>query len=417
MSLLKIYNDQVSVLDAAQDRIRIAFDNFEKLYIAYSGGKDSTVMFHLIMDEAIKRNRRVGVLYVDLEAQYDLTIEHSQKLFKQYQDYIDLHWVCLPISLRNAVSNFQPRWLCWDPDNKDRWVRDIPKFDGVVSDPDYYPFFVPGYEFEEFVPEFGKWYSEGQSTACFVGIRTDESLNRFRTIASNKKERFNDYPWTTLIEDGSNVYNVYPIYDWKTSDLWYYHAQNQEHAYNPVYDYMFRAGLTPAQMRLCQPYGDDQKKGLWLYHIIEPQKWGKILARVAGTTSGALYAKESGNITGARTITKPDNMTWKEYAKIILQSLPESTTEHYLKKIKVFNLWWVSRGYGEGIPDEAPARLEAKRVVPSWRRVCKALLRNDYWCKGLGFTQPKSEAYAKYLQIKKRNKKLAEQEVSDEADS
>jgi len=37
----------------------------------------------------------------------------------------------------------------------------------------------------------------------------------------------------------------------------------------------------------------------------------------------------------------------------------------------------------------------------------RALLRNDYWCKGLGFSQPKSEAYGKFLEIKKAKKALA----------
>ena len=36
--------------------------------------------------------------------------------------------------------------------------------------------------------------------------------------------------------------------------------------------------------------------------------------------------------------------------------------------------------------------------------MCKVLLRNDYWCKGLGFTQPKSDAYARYKEIKKERK-------------
>ena len=29
------------------------------------------------------------------------------------------YWVCLPIHLRNAVSQFQPHWLCWDENKKD----------------------------------------------------------------------------------------------------------------------------------------------------------------------------------------------------------------------------------------------------------------------------------------------------------
>jgi len=66
----------VSVYTAALDRIAYAFDNFEKVYISFSGGKDSSVMFHLTMIEAKKRNRKVGVLIIDLEAQYKLTIDH-----------------------------------------------------------------------------------------------------------------------------------------------------------------------------------------------------------------------------------------------------------------------------------------------------------------------------------------------------
>jgi len=406
MSSLKLYNSQIDVLQAARQRIAYTFDNFEKIYIAYSGGKDSTVMFHLIMNEARKRARKVGVLYVDLEAQYAATIAHSEKMFNLYKDLIDLHWVCLPISLRNAVSNFEPRWTCWDPEKKDLWVRPLPKGPDVISDPNFYPFFVSGFEFEELVPEFGKWYSEGKTTACCVGIRCDESLNRFRTIVSKTKTRYDNQPFTTLVEPDSTLYNVYPIYDWQVGDIWRYHANNADRPYNPIYDYMFKAGLTPAQMRICQPYGDDQKKGLWLYHILEPQTWFKVLNRVNGTTSGALYTQESGNISGNTKIFKPDNHTWESFCHLLLKSLPEATAKNYLKKFKVFLGWWKERGYPEGIPQEAPGVLEAKRVAPSWRRMCKTLLRNDYWCKGLGFSQPKSEAYGKYLQIKKRKKKL-----------
>lgn len=404
MSSLKIYTE-TNVMDASVERIKIIFDNFSKIYVAYSGGKDSTVMLHLVMSEAIKRNLKVGILYVDLEAQYTMTIDHSKKLFDKYKENIDLYWVCLPISLRNSVSNFEPRWKCWDAEKENIWVRDMPKEKGVVSDCDFFPFFVDGYEFEEFVPEFGKWYGKGELTACFVGIRCDESLNRFRTISSRKKITYNNFQWTTKIDSDCDVYNVYPIYDWRVSDLWIYHSRNPSLEYNKIYEYMFKAGLSPSEMRLCQPYGDDQKKGLWLYHILEPGTWFKVLNRVNGTTGGSLYAKESGNISGARKIYKPDNHTWETFCHLLLKSLPSKTADNYMKKFKVFIGWWKKRGYEE-IPQESPEILEAKRLAPSWRRMCKAILRNDYWCKGLGFSQPKSEAYGKYLQIKKRKKML-----------
>ena len=56
----------VSVLEAARQRIAWVFDNFPRIYLSFSGGKDSTVMLHLVMDEAIKRDRTIGVLFVDL---------------------------------------------------------------------------------------------------------------------------------------------------------------------------------------------------------------------------------------------------------------------------------------------------------------------------------------------------------------
>lgn len=401
MSRLKKYNSEINVFEAAKSRIEYAFDNFEKLYISFSGGKDSSVMFHLVMDEAKKRGRKVGVLLIDLEAQYNFTITHAIEMFELYKEHIDLHWVCLPLSLRNAVSNYEPRWICWDEAAKDVWVRDMPKHEGVVNESNAYPFFQHGMEFEEFMVLFGEWYADGGEAAGFIGIRADESLNRFRTIASRTKETHGGMQFTTKVEEG--LYNIYPIYDWKTSDIWHYHAITGK-CYNQSYDQMHRAGLTPHQMRLCQPYGDDQRRGLWLYHVLEPQTWYKVVARVNGVNSGALYVQETGNITGYNKITKPDNHTWKSFAELLLATLPQKTREHYMPKFRTFIKWWKERGYNE-IPDEAPPVLENKKVAPSWRRICKVLLRNDYWCKGLGFTQPTSKAYKEYLKLKKERQK------------
>lgn len=66
--------------------------------------------------------------------------------------------------------------------------------------------------------------------------------------------------------------------------------------------------------------------------------------------------------------------------------------------------WWQQRGFADGIPDESPYELEAARKAPSWRRVCKSLLRNDYWGKGLGFSQHKSDAYKAYLDLMRRRR-------------
>jgi len=387
----------INVLKAAKDRIKYTFENFDKIYISFSGGKDSTVMLHLVAEEAYKTGKKFGLLFVDLEGQYKFTIEHVENMYKKYHNIVYPYWVCLPIALRNAVSVYEPKWKCWDNEEEKNWIREKPP----LCYDDEFDFFSDGMEFEEFVPLFGEWYSQGEKCACLVGIRSDESLNRFRTIASRTKTSYNEKQWTTKVTE--NVYNIYPIYDWKTKDIWIYHGKTR-YEYNILYDYMHRAGLTINQQRICQPYGDDQRRGLWLFHLIEPQTWSKIVARVNGANSGALYIQENGNINGYNKIQKPPGHTWKSFAKMLVNSMPPKTKEHFENKIILFRKWWIEKGYSPDIPDEADYHLEAKRDVPSWRRVCKSLLRNDYWCKGLGFSQHKSEAYKKYLDLMRRRK-------------
>lgn len=404
----KHYLDK-DVLTAAQERIERAFDDFPRVYVSFSAGKDSTVMLHLVAAEARKRGRRIGLLLIDLEGQYDLTIRHALRCYEEYADVVDPYWVCLPIDLRNAVSVYQPKWRCWDPEKEDIWIRRPP--DIAITDPDYFPFFHEGMEFEEFVPEFGEWYSQGEPTACFVGIRSDESLNRYRTISSTTKATHAGLQWTSQVTD--HCYNAYPIYDWRTEDIWTWHGRNPEAAHNRLYDLMGKAGLTIHQMRICQPYGDDQRRGLWLFHLIEPETWARVVARVNGANGGALYMQEWGNVNGYRKITKPEGHTWRSFAELLIASMPPAMESHYRDKVMLFEKWWMERGYDEGIPDEADYQMEAQRLAPSWRRVCKTLLRNDYWCKGLGFSQQKSAAYDRYRKVMRQRRE--KWNVSDQA--
>ena len=156
---MKVYRD-TNVLDAAKARVNLIFDNFDRIYIAFSGGKDSSVMLHLVMDEAIKRNRVVGLMFIDFEAQYRDTIDHATEVFDMYADYIDPHWICVPMNLRNALTNYEPQWQCWEPGEEEAWVREKPCWAKTEVD---YPFCVPGMEFEEFVPF---WIVTGKQIQC-----------------------------------------------------------------------------------------------------------------------------------------------------------------------------------------------------------------------------------------------------------
>lgn len=388
----------IDVLTAARARMAWAFEQFPRLYLSFSAGKDSTVMLQLAAEEARKRKRKIGVLLVDLEAQYAETIKHALAMFVRYQDVIEPYWISLPISLRNAVSIEQTHWRCWDPAMREAWVRQPPAF--AITDGWELDFFTAGMEFEDFVEAFGKWYSRGELTGCMVGIRSDESLNRYVAL-TRQKATYKGRCWTTRMP--GSVYNLYPIYDWKTEDIWTYHARSGN-PYNRVYDLMHKADVPLGSMRICQPYGDDQRKGLWLFHLLEPETWAKVVERVAGANSGALHCRDVGNMQGVIQVSKPDGYTWQGYAEFLLETLPPPTAEHYRIKIAAFRKWWEERGYPQGIPDEGDRKKESKKQTPSWRRVCRVLLRNDYWCRGLSFGPHRRNAYESYIKVMRQRR-------------
>jgi len=368
----------IDVLTAARQRVARVFEDFPKVYVAFSGGKDSSVLLDLVAAEARARGRRFGLLFIDLEAQYRVTIEHVQERFEALADCIEPYWIALPLHLRNASSQLQPYWVCWEPGQP--WVRPLPPL--AISEGARFPWFRPGMEFEEFIGFFGAWYGGDQRTCGLIGIRTAESLDRWRALVQPKRMH-QGLRWTT--ERSSQLVSAYPIYDWRTEDIWTYNGRTGA-PYNRIYDLMHQAGVTIHAARICQPYGDDQRRGLWLYHILEPETWPKIAARVSGANTGALYVRERGNMVGQGKVSLPVGHTWQSYVQFLLDSMPATEADHYKDKIAVFIHWWREHR-GLELVDEGDPKLEAARKLPSWRRVCKVLLKNDRLCKGLSFGQ------------------------------
>ena len=414
---MKTYNNK-DVYTAAKERIEYIFDEFEHICISFSGGKDSGTVLNMCIDEARKRKRKIGVLFIDLEAFYKKTIEFVERMLENNKDVLEPYWICLPMESPNSLSYLEPTWIWWDKEKEPIWVRPMPKKEYVINEEnnplDFYKKNMP---FEEFIKHFGNWYGKGQKTATLVGIRTDESLNRFRAIAGTKS-MYKDKNYSTKVNE--NVYNFYPIYDWSVEDIWTYNGKFQKD-YNKLYDLFYKAGVSIHKMRVDEPFGNEAKAGLSMFRVIEPDTWAKVVNRVSGANFGNIY---SGNKIMNAHYKLPKNHTWKSFTFFLLDTLPPEISEHYKIKFSKFIKYWVEKGCpvseehikimeetcpdaiinthefsrrGKGdkevikftkVVDEIPG-VDNKDDVLTWRRMAMCIIKNDYTCKSLSFGMTK----------------------------
>lgn len=418
----RVYSEGVNVYDAANERIKFIFDNFPKIYVSFSGGKDSGCMVNLMVDYMRKNGitKKIGLMIMDNEANYEDSLKFMHEIIQANLDLLDVYWCCMPISLPCSVSQYAVDWQCWGEGDKDRWIRPMPENDYIVNINNHeFDFFWENMAYDEFWDKFGDWYAQGELCACLIGIRTSESLNRFRAIMNTRKKCIGGERWTKKNTD--YVYNCYPIYDWRTEDIW---AANSlfEWNYNKLYDIFYKAGVPVGSMRVASPFMSEAKSSLGLYRVIDPHVWAKLCARVQGANFIATYGKQ----LGYKSFKLPPNHTWKSFVKFLLATLPDEVAENFRTRfIQSFKVWGrKGRGLHEdiiadlennGIPfsvngttahgSKTLRRVVIKRfpdhldmlkcnngTVASWKRFAITILKNDHTCKYMGLSPTKEQA-------------------------
>ena len=425
----------MNVYEATQARLKTVFETCDNVYVSFSGGKDSGVLLNMTVDylRANHPGRRLGVFHIDYEAQYQMTTDYVDSELSKNADILDVYRICLPIAAKCATSMHESHWIPWDADKHDLWVRELPA-NGITEANHTFPWFIKGMWDYDLQVRFADWLHEktgAKQTACLVGIRTDESLNRWRAIHSDKNtNKFQGHEWTLEMSPG--VINAYPIYDWKVDDVWVANAR-QGWAYNALYDLFWKAGLSPAQMRVASPFHDSGIENLKLYKVIDPKNWGKMIGRTNGVNFAGLYGGTTA--MGWKSIKLPPGHTWKTYMEFLLSTLPSEAAENYKKKLSISQEFWRDRGgclsadvrsklTAAGVvfrmwnetnykTDKLPVcmeylddiDIEEFREIPTYKRMCVCIMKNDHLCKYMGFsatkteTQLRTEAQRKYSNL------------------
>lgn len=422
--MAKIYLNE-NVYEATQKRLDFLFNEFEKIVVAFSGGKDSGLLLNLCFDYASNNNctEKLAMYHLDYEAQYQSTTDYVEKTFNKFN--IEKYWLCLPIKAQCSTSMYQSFWKPWEKEKQDIWVRKMPKNSYVINEEncefDYNDW---DYKIQD---NFSHWIAEknNKKTCILVGIRTQESLNRQSAITSRNK--VNQYKNTNYILSKDNYSVAYPIYDWQTRDIWIANAKFK-YEYNSIYDLYYQAGIKIEEMRVASPFNDCASNSLKYYKVIDPQNWGKMVSRVNGVNFTGLYGGTTA--MGWKNITKPDSLTWKEYLNFLLSTLPTKTRNEYLQKFETSIKFWKEKGgvlsnktiqeiknnnshiklsiksknnyHTDKLPvtfKEYPDDLDVTnfREVPTYKRMCVCILKNDHTCKYMGFSQTKE-----YIEKRKR---------------
>ena len=82
---------QQNVYDALQDRLKFIFEEFDNIYLSFSGGKDSGLLLNLVLDYQQKNypSKKIGVFHQDFEAQYTVTTEYITRTFQRIKDQVE----------------------------------------------------------------------------------------------------------------------------------------------------------------------------------------------------------------------------------------------------------------------------------------------------------------------------------------
>ena len=410
-----------NVYEATQDRLKVVFAACDNVYVSFSGGKDSGVLLNLCIDYIRKHlpGRKLGVLHIDYEAQYQMTTDYVDYELARNRDVIEPYRVCLPISAQCATSMHQASWIPWDDDHRDIWVRDMPA-ESINEANCPFKFFKKGMPDYDVQKRFSRWLHQEKKasrTACLVGIRTQESFRRWKALHADRKEgsNFEGLNYSTQIYP--SVYNFYPVFDWVAEDVWTANARFGW-TYNRLYDLFYQAGLTLNQMRVASPFNDCAIESLKLYRVIDPNNWGRMIGRVNGVNFAGMYGGTTA--LGWKSITLPPGHTWRSYMEFLLTTLPSEVAANYRKKVTTSVEFWRAKG-GE-VSDETIALLREKgvavevgprsakshrskirmeylddidledfRLIPTWKRVCVCILKNDHACKYMGFGMTKDD--------------------------
>lgn len=362
---MNVYLDE-NVFEAGLRRIGWLFDEFENVVVSMSGGKDSTVCFHLALMVAEQRDRLpLKVMWIDQEAEWEATVDYMREVM--HDPRVEPYWMQVPFKESNATSSSEDWLFNWEPGVK--WMRD--------KEPDSIHDNVYGTDrFGELFAAFSRTHFPGQPVARIGGVRTEESPGRRLGLTSG--HTYKGVTWGKVDDYKVGQYVFYPIYDWRLADVW--HAIEVEGwPYNRVYDLLYQHGGAPWKMRVSNLHHEGAMTELLKVQEIEPDTWDRFSERLYGvnTANHLQWA-------AFRPKTLPFMFRdWREYRDHLLENLVVPDTREVMRQ--------QFARCEEAYDFDTWPKLETKLIKAEIR----AILTNDTFMETLGVFQAAHLNYTK----------------------
>lgn len=296
----------INVLEAARQRIINAFSNGIKVYMSFSGGKDSIVLADItynLIKEGLIDPSLLTVQFVDEEGMYDDVIEIVMAWRKKFiLAGAKFEWYCVEVkhfSCFNMLTEDET-FICWDRYEEENWIRKPPAF-AIRS----HPLLDARMEnYQTFLPRTTR------DGIIMIGTRAAESVQRLINMSDRKMNQLGDRKFV-------------PIYDWKDHDVWLYLYQN--HVDIPIsYVQMWQVGVPKNQLRISQFFSVDTAKCLVKMAEFKPDLMTRIIKREPNAYLASLYFDSEmfrRSSSNRRKIEK--NEEKKDYKKLVFQLLSD----------------------------------------------------------------------------------------------
>ena len=392
-----VLEDEGNVLQKGRERMDTVWNEYDQLWVSFSGGKDSGGVLSMAFD-AWERNgpfrgpdgeqAPINIMFFDDEFAYPETERYVRKVIENNPERVHYWWFALPIKYSLGVASHEDYdrnyWQPWNPEREGEWIREHPRHNDLTDrenvtlltqDHPLLKRFKDGWKHKHVASNvIGQ--KATQNTIQLVGVRAAESLNRHTAILShggwlhNAKTRWEGTSKKVMPEDETRAFDIgYPIYDWKDTDLWAIHEQ-EGWDYNKAYDKLHRLGYAPRDMRTAHPFN---------YMSIragaantQRQYWSEDYEHWFQRHSGAEIAFEYGN--EAVGPMKPDEKTWEEYAALLLNNVEDEQRKDELVDIINNKLEKHFSKTNSALPQAGTCDL----CGDSWRQICDMLYEDVY---------------------------------------